>query len=40
MPLAAIKAFDEELMKPGGKPAGAPVSRKKTSAFATRMKIA
>src|SRR5580692_3544506 len=36
----AIEAFDEELMKLGGKPVGAPASRKKTSAFATGMTIA
>jgi hypothetical protein len=36
----AIKAFDEKLMKLGGKPAGAPASRKKASAFATGIEIA
>jgi serine/threonine protein kinase len=36
----AIEAFDEKLMKLGGKPAGAPASRKKASACATGMKIA
>jgi hypothetical protein len=36
---AAITGFDEKLVL-GSKPEGAPASRKKTSAFATGMKIA